>query len=134
MVCQWFHVKTTRMVSSSLASKPVVTVFSSLASKPGARVSRIGPQNRQLRFGDLGLKIITTVPCFGPQNQEGFSLSVAPQNRRMEDGAGHATRSGGLLHLEASCVIVSQFGLKTSGCATVGGARGTIMEVASRSS
>jgi hypothetical protein len=27
----------------------------------GHRVSQFGPQNRQLRFGDLGLKIITTI-------------------------------------------------------------------------
>jgi hypothetical protein len=31
-------------------------------------------------FGDLGLKIITTVSWFVPQNQVGFGLSVAPQN------------------------------------------------------
>jgi hypothetical protein len=40
------------------------------------RVSRFGPQNRQLRLGDLGLKIITTVSWFGPQNQAGDGLSV----------------------------------------------------------
>jgi hypothetical protein len=39
------------------------------------------PQNRQLWFGDLGLKITATVSWFGPQNQAGFGLSVAPQNR-----------------------------------------------------
>jgi hypothetical protein len=44
---------------------------------------------------------------------------------------GHASRSGGLLHLEASHARVSQSGLKTGGGATVGGARGTIAEVAS---
>jgi hypothetical protein len=36
------------------------------------------PQNRQLWFGDLELKITTTVSWFGPQNQVGFGLSVAP--------------------------------------------------------
>jgi hypothetical protein len=41
------------------------------------RVSRFGPQNQQLWFGDLGLKIIATVSWFGPQNQVGFGLSVA---------------------------------------------------------
>jgi hypothetical protein len=34
----------------------------------GLRVLRFGPQNRQLRFGDLGIKITTTVSCFGSQN------------------------------------------------------------------
>jgi hypothetical protein len=47
---------------------------------------------------------------------------------------GHASRSGGLLCLKASRARVSQSSLKTSGGATVGGARGTIVDVASRSS
>jgi hypothetical protein len=44
---------------------------------------------------------------------------------------GHASRSGGLLHLEASRAKVSQSGLKTGRDTTVGGARDTIAEVAS---
>jgi hypothetical protein len=64
----------------------------------------------------------------------GFRLSVAPQNRRREVGAGHASRSSGLLYMEASLGRVSQSGLKTGGGATVGGARGTIVEVASEAS
>jgi hypothetical protein len=43
-VCQWFCLKTTWTVSLGLASKSV------------ARVFRFGPQNRQLRFGDMDLK------------------------------------------------------------------------------
>jgi hypothetical protein len=74
------------------------------------------------------------VSWFGPQNQVGFGLLVAPQNRWREDGVGHASRSSGLLHLEASRARVSQSGLKTDGGAMVGGARGTITEVASGSS
>jgi hypothetical protein len=89
-------------VSSGLASKPAATVFSSLPSKLVVIVSPglasklaigflvdpqnqgaggffwFGPQTRQLRFGDLGLKITATVSRFGPQNQVGFGLSVAP--------------------------------------------------------
>jgi hypothetical protein len=62
---------------------------SCLASKPLRRVSRFGSQNRQLRFGDLVLKITAIVFWFGPQNQAGYGLSVAPQNQREdEDGAG----------------------------------------------
>jgi hypothetical protein len=53
-------------------------IFSSLTSKSVARVSRFGPQNQQLWFGDLGLKITATVSWFGLQNQAGFGLSVAP--------------------------------------------------------
>jgi hypothetical protein len=44
---------------------------------------------------------------------------------------GHASRSSGLLRVEASLTMVSQSGMKTGGGVTVGGARGTITEVAS---
>jgi hypothetical protein len=47
---------------------------------------------------------------------------------------GHALRSSGLLHVEVSLTRVSQSGLKNSGGVTMGGARGTIMEVASEAS
>ncbi len=57
MVCEWFGLKTTRLVSL------------------------FGPQNQQLRFGDLGLKITVMVSWFGPQNQVDDGLSVVPQNR-----------------------------------------------------
>jgi hypothetical protein len=72
-----------------------------------------------------------TISWFGPQNQTGFGLSVAPQNRRREVGAGHVSRSSGLLRVEASLARVFQSGLKTGGGAMVGGACGTIMEGAS---
>jgi hypothetical protein len=59
----------------------------------------------------------------------GFGLSVAPQNRRREVGAGHASISSGLLRVEASLPRVSQSGLKTDGGTTAGCAHGTITEV-----
>jgi hypothetical protein len=61
MICQWFGLKITGTVFSGLASKPVATVSPSLASKPVATGFPVEPQNRQLRFGDLGLKITATV-------------------------------------------------------------------------
>jgi hypothetical protein len=61
----------------------------------------------------------------------GFGLLVAPQNRRRYVGAGHASRSSDLLHVETSLARVSQSDLKTDGCATTGGARDTIAEVTS---
>jgi hypothetical protein len=64
----------------------------------------------------------------------GFGLSVASQNQRKEVSVGHASRSSGLLGVEASLARVSQSGLKTSGGATTGGACGTITEVASEAS
>jgi hypothetical protein len=85
-------------------------------------------------FGDLGLKITVTVFWFRPQNKAGFDLSVVPQNRRMEVGTGHASRSSGLLHVESSLARVFQSGMKTDGGATVGGACGTIVEVAPEAS
>jgi hypothetical protein len=47
---------------------------------------------------------------------------------------GHASRSSSLLGVEASLAKVSQSGLKTGGGSTMGGARGTIAEVASETS
>jgi hypothetical protein len=61
-------------------------------------------------------------------------LSVAPQNKLREVGAGHTSRSSNLLDVKASLTRVSQSDLKTGGCTTTGGARGTIAEVASEAS
>jgi hypothetical protein len=44
---------------------------------------------------------------------------------------GHASRSSGLLHVKASMARVSQSGMETGRGATMGGACGTITEVAS---
>jgi hypothetical protein len=56
------------------------------------------------------------VSWFVHQNQVGYSLSVASQNRREdEDSAGHASRSSGLLRLETSQARVSQSSPKTGG-------------------
>jgi hypothetical protein len=68
MVCQWFDLKTTRMVFPGLATKPVARIFSALASKPVATVSPglaskplvgffVEPQNQGGGgFPSLGLK------------------------------------------------------------------------------
>jgi hypothetical protein len=81
---------------------------SGLASKPLGWVSQFMPQNRLLRFDNLGLKIIVTVSWFEPQNQARYGLSVAPQNRwENEDSVGHASRSSGLLCVKASRARVS---------------------------
>jgi hypothetical protein len=52
----------------------------------------------------------------------------------MQVGAGHASRSSGLLGMEASLARVSQSGLNNGGGVTAGGARGTIAEVVSETS
>jgi hypothetical protein len=64
----------------------------------------------------------------------GYSLSVASQNRRREVGMGHASRSSGLLHVEASLASVFRSDLKTGGGVTVGGACDIITEVTSDAS
>jgi hypothetical protein len=61
-------------------------------------------------------------------------LSVARQNQQREVGAGHASRSNGLLCVEASQARVSQSGLKTGGGAMTGGACDTVAELVSEAS
>jgi hypothetical protein len=53
------------------------------------------------------------ISWFGPQNHAGFSLSVAPQNRRREVSVGHTSRSNGLLHVEA-CDTIAEVASKAS--------------------
>jgi hypothetical protein len=101
-------------VFTSLASKLVVTVFSGLTAKPivgflvepqnqgGGGFLGLGLKTGSYVFDDLGIKITAMVPWFGLQNQADFGLSVAPQNRRREVGAGYASRSSSLLGVKAS--------------------------------
>jgi hypothetical protein len=119
---------------SGLASKTLERISLVWPQNRWRRVSRFVPQNWQLQFGDLGIKITATVSWFGAQNQGGFGLSVAPQNRWRENGVGHASRSRALLRMEASLARVSQSGLKTGGGVTAGGVCGTITEIVSRTS
>jgi hypothetical protein len=56
------------------------------------------------------------ISWFEPQNQVGYGLLIAPQNRwEDEDDMGHTSRSNILLHLEASLARISQSSLKTGG-------------------
>jgi hypothetical protein len=72
-------------VFSGLASKPVVTVSLGLASKLVATVSQFGPQNRQLQFADLSLKITAADFWFGPQKPSRFQF-VSCITKPMEEG------------------------------------------------
>jgi hypothetical protein len=58
--------KLVTMLSPGLASKPVVSFLVEPQNQGGG--ARFGPQNQQLWFGDMGLKITATVSWFGPQN------------------------------------------------------------------
>jgi hypothetical protein len=84
----------------------------------GEGFSGLGLKTDSYGFGDLGLKITTTVSWFGTQNQAGFCLSVAPQNRLREVDPGHALKSSSLLDVKVSLARVFQSGLKTDGGAT----------------
>jgi hypothetical protein len=104
----WFSLKIKVDSFSRFGFKTGGYDFCGLASKPLARVSWFGPQNRQLWFGDLAHKINATVSLFGPQNQVDYDLLVAPQNRQGdEDVVEHTSRSSGLLHLETSWARIS---------------------------
>jgi hypothetical protein len=96
MICQWFDLKTTRTVSSGLVSKPVATGFPVWTSKLAATVWW------------FGLKIITTISWFGPQNQASYGLSVVPQNlQSMKTARG--------MHQDlAACFAWKQVGLEFS--------------------
>jgi hypothetical protein len=94
-------------VFSSLASKPVVDFLVEPQNQGGRGFPGLGIKTDSYGFDDLGLKITATVSWFGPQNHAGFGLSVAPQNRRREVGAGHASRSSSLFGVEASLARVS---------------------------
>jgi hypothetical protein len=50
-----------------------------------------------------------TFSWFSPQNQAGYGLSVAQQNRREGDDVRHASRSSGLLRVDVSQARVPQF-------------------------
>jgi hypothetical protein len=120
-------------VSPGLTSKPVVGFLVEPQNQGGGGFSGFGLKTGSW-FSNLSLKIVTTVSWFGPQNQVGFGLSVAPQNQRREVDAGHVSRSSSLLGVEASLARVSQSGLKTDRGTTMSGARDSITEVASDAS
>jgi hypothetical protein len=144
-------------VSDGLASKPAATVFSSLALKlvvtvsPGlASKSAVGflvePQNQGgggfpglgLKPGSSGLVIWVSK---SPRQFLGLWLKTMwaffCQLRHKIDGgrsAQDASRSSGLLHVEASLARVPQSDMKTGGGATAGGVRGTITEIVAKAS
>jgi hypothetical protein len=100
----------------------------------GDDFSRFEPQNRQSWFGDLGLKITVTVFFVWASKPSRLQfIGCASKPTGGCDDVGHTSRSNSLLQMEASRARVFQFGLKTGGVATAGGARGTIPKVASMS-
>jgi hypothetical protein len=68
-VCEWFGLKTTRTVSSGLASKPTATVFAGLASKPVVTI-----------FSSLASKLVAMVSP-GLASKPAVGFLVEPQNQ-----------------------------------------------------
>jgi hypothetical protein len=124
-----------------------------------ATVSSVWPQNRSRRslgwaskprwwrvFLVWASKPLDMVWWFGSQNhRDSFLVWVSKSSRLWFvgcatkpiagcDDVGHASRSSGLLRVEANRARVSQSGLKTVRCTTAGGARVTIAEFMSEES
>jgi hypothetical protein len=86
-VCEWYGLKTTRMVFTGLASKPVVMVSSGLASKPAMTV-----------FSSLASSLVATVSP-GLPSKLAVGFLVEPQNQRGGEfpDLGLKTSSSGLV-------------------------------------
>jgi hypothetical protein len=86
-VCEWFGLKTTRMVFVSLASKPVAMVSSGLASKPVATV-----------FSSLTSKLVAMIsPGLASKLAVGFLVEPQNQGGGGFPGLGLKTGSSGLV-------------------------------------
>jgi hypothetical protein len=117
-VCEWFGLKTTRTVSSGLASKPTATVFAGLASKPVVTI-----------FSSLASKLVAMVspglaskPAVGflvePQNQGGggfSSLVLKTGSSGLVIWASKSLRQFLGLDLKTKQVLVCRLRHKTNG-------------------
>jgi hypothetical protein len=94
MVCEWFGLKTSRTVSSGLASKPAVTVFAGLASKPVATVfTGLASKPVTMIFASLVSKLVATVsPGLTSKPEIGFF--VEPQNHGGGGFSGFGLKTG----------------------------------------
>jgi hypothetical protein len=105
-VCQWFGLKTTGMVFSGSASKPVATIFSGLASKPVATIfSGLASKPVVMVSPSLSFKSVAQVSRFGSQNRQ----------LRFADWASKSPRRFLSLGLKTKWVMVSHLLLKTDG-------------------
>jgi hypothetical protein len=112
-VCEWFGLKTTRMVFTDLASEPVVTVSgglasksavtvsSGLASKPAVTVSSgLASKPVATDFSSLASKLLATVSP-GLTSKPAVGFLVEPQNQGGEGfpGLGLKTRQASVCRL-----------------------------------
>jgi hypothetical protein len=80
-VCEWFGLKTTRMVFTGLASKPVATVSSGLASKSATTVfTGLASKSVAMVFSSLASKLVATVSP-GLASKPAIGFLVEPQNQ-----------------------------------------------------
>jgi hypothetical protein len=80
-VCEWFGLKTTQMVFTGLASKPVAKVFGGLASKPAATVSNgLASKPAAAVFSRLASKLVATISP-GLASKPAVGFLVEPQNQ-----------------------------------------------------
>jgi hypothetical protein len=110
-VCEWFGLKTTRMVFAGLASKPVVTVSAGLASKAAAMVSSgldskpvvtvsggLASKPTATVFSSLASKLVATVsPGLASKPAVGFLMEPQNQGGGGFPGLGLKTDSFGLV-------------------------------------
>jgi hypothetical protein len=80
-VCEWFDLKTTQTVFTSLASKPVTTVSGGLASKPAVTVfSGLASKPVATVFSNLSSKLVAMVSS-GLASKPVVGFLVEPQNQ-----------------------------------------------------
>jgi hypothetical protein len=80
-VCEWFGLKTNQTVFTGLASKPVVTVSVSLASKPATTVfGGLASKPVVMIFSSLASKLVATVST-GLASKPAVGFLVEPQNQ-----------------------------------------------------
>jgi hypothetical protein len=97
--CEWFGLKTTRTVSTGLASKPVVTVFAGLTSKPVATIfTGLASKPVAMVFASLASKLVATVsPSLFSKLVIGFLVESQNQGGRGFFCLGLKTGSSGLV-------------------------------------
>jgi hypothetical protein len=108
-VTGWSRGRITSCVICTVHKKTRSASFFDLTSKPRSLGFSVWTSKLTAPICWFRHQIIATISWFEPQNQAGYSLLVAPQNRREEDGARYTSRSNGLLRLKASRTRVSQF-------------------------
>jgi hypothetical protein len=116
MVCEWFGLKTTRMVFAGLASKLVATVSDGLTSKPAVTVSSgLASKPTATIFSSLASKLVVTVsPNLASKLVVGFLVEPQNQDGGGFPGLGLKTDSSGLvIWASKSRQLFRGLGLKT---------------------